>query len=77
MEYNEADFVAYALKENNIGILSRHGNHFELPDGFEIEVEARDLYRLSHAGWVISPFDDIGKLCIFLKNSIERRPTNE
>jgi hypothetical protein len=67
MQYDEADFVAYALKETNIRVVARNGKYFELENGFQIEVEKRDLYRLSHAGWVISPFDDIGKMCNFLK----------
>lgn len=67
MQYNEADFVAYALKETNIHVVARNGKYFELENGFQIEVEGRDLYRLSHEGWVISPFDDIGKMCNFLK----------
>lgn len=71
MEYDEADFVAYALNETQINVLSRNGKYFELEHGFHIEVEGRDLYRLSHEGWVISPFDDIGKLCNFLKINIK------
>lgn len=70
MQYDEADFVAYALKETNINVVARNGKYFELEQGFQIEVESRDLYRLSHEGWVISPFDDIGKLCNFLKVNI-------
>lgn len=71
MQYDEADFVAYALKETNINVLERNGKYFKLEHGFQIEVEQRDLYRLSHEGWVISPFDDIGKLCNFLKINIK------
>ncbi|MCU0469154.1 MAG: hypothetical protein MUF58_11155 [Arcicella sp.] len=69
MEYNESDFVEYALKEIGIEILSRNDKFFNLANGFQIEVEGRDLYRLSHEGWVISPFDDIGRLCTFLQNN--------
>jgi hypothetical protein len=76
MEYNESDFVAYALKETGIEILSRNDKYFDLANGFQVEVEGRDLYRLSHEGWVISPFDDIGKLCTFLKSNKEHKPEN-
>lgn len=71
MQYDESDFVAYALNETGIVIISRNGKFFELEQGFQIEVEGRDLYRLSHEGWVISPFDDIGKLCNFLKVNLK------
>lgn len=67
MHYDEADFLEYALQQMNIKILKRDGKHFELENDFQIEVERRDLYRLSNAGWVISPFDDVGRLCSFLK----------
>ncbi|WP_026993775.1 hypothetical protein [Flectobacillus major] len=78
MEYNESDFVEYALKETGIAILSRNDKYFDLPNGFQIEVEGRDLYRLSHEGWVISPFDDIGRLCTFLQSNINHTTeTNE
>jgi len=70
MQYDEADFVAYALQETGIVVLSRNGKYFDLEQGFQIEVEGRDLYRLSHEGWVISPFDDMGKLCNFLKANL-------
>jgi hypothetical protein len=77
MEYNESDFVEYALKETKITILSRNEQYFQLENGFQIEVEGRDLYRLSHEGWVISPFNEIGSLCEFLRKSIEKAPINE
>ncbi|TDB60389.1 hypothetical protein [Arundinibacter roseus] len=67
MEYNEADFVEYAFKEMGISILKREGKYFFLANNFEVEVEGKDLYRLSNAGWVISPFHDIGALCNFIK----------
>lgn len=69
MTYEESDFVAYALEQMQIGVKSRNGRYFELGGGFILEVERRDLYRLSHEGLVISPFDDIGKLCTFIKNA--------
>ncbi len=74
MEYNESDFVEYALNETKIEVLSRNDKYFTLNNGFQIEVEGRDLYRLSHDGWVISPFDDIGKLCNFLKSNMNFNP---
>nr|WP_293834138.1 hypothetical protein [uncultured Arsenicibacter sp.] len=70
MPYDEADFVAYALHEMNIPVVRRDGKYFDLEKNFRIEVESRDLYRLSCDGWVISPFDDIGHLCSFLKANL-------
>lgn len=75
--YDEADFVAYALQEMKIHVLSRSGKFFELEKGFQIEVEGRDLYRLSNEGWVISPFNDIGDLCLFVKKNLTPYPDEE
>lgn len=68
--YNEADFVEYAFQQMDIPILERKANVFELIGGFSVEVEQKDLYRLSTDGWVISPFDDIGKLIDFIKKNM-------
>ena len=73
--YAEADFVAYAFGRMDIEIAKRDGNLFELANGFVIEVEGPGLYRLSHEGWVISPFDDIGNLCAFIERNTERDDT--
>ena len=70
--YAEADFVAYAFGRVDIVIAKRDGNVFELANGFVIEVEGPSLYRLSHEGWVISPFDDIGNLVAFIERNTER-----
>ncbi|KPM49741.1 hypothetical protein [Jiulongibacter sediminis] len=68
-EYNEADFVAYALSQMDLEVITRNGKYFNLKNGFDIEVEKKDLYRLSKEGWVISPFDDIGQLIEFIKKN--------
>lgn len=71
--YEEAAFVLYALAEMNIPVRAHQDRHIYLENGFTIEVENRDLYRLSADGFVISPFDDVGKLCQF----IQRNQANE
>lgn len=75
-EYNESDFVEYALKQMEVPILNRNGKYFELVGGFSVEVERKDLYRLSTDGWVISPFDDIGKMIEFIKKNLEKDEQN-
>lgn len=67
--YDETAFVLYALSEMKIPVERRNGNHLTLANGYQIEVEARDLYRLSVDGFVISPFNDIGALCLFLQRN--------
>ena len=67
--YDETEFVAYALGQMDLKILERNGNIFELENGFTLEVERKDLYKLSSEGWVISPFDDIGHLIDFVKKN--------
>lgn len=77
VNYNESDFVEYALRQMDIKILKRDGKIFELERGFSVEVENTDLYRLSSEGWVISPFEDIGKMCEFIKKNLEIPLHNE
>lgn len=67
--YNETDFVLYALAEMKIPVQSHTGKHITLANGYQIEVEKRDLYRLGVDGFVISPFDDIGALCQFIQRN--------
>ena len=67
--YDETDFVLYALQEMKLPIIEHNGRHIRLDNGFEIEVEGRDLYRLSAEGFVISPFSDIGELCQFIQRN--------
>jgi len=69
--YDETDFVLYALQEMKLGVRQQVGRHIYLENGFEVEVEARDLYRLSAEGFVISPFTDIGELCQFIQRNQE------
>lgn len=68
--YSEIDFVAYALEKMDIEVLNQYGSHFELIGGFSVEVEKKDLYKLSSDGWVISPFNDIGAMIEFIKRNI-------
>lgn len=77
VNYNESDFVEYALTQMDIKILKRDGKFFELERGFSVEVETTDLYKLSSEGWVISPFEDIGKMCEFIKKNLEIPLHNE
>ncbi|MVM41594.1 hypothetical protein GO730_34510 [Spirosoma sp. HMF3257] len=67
--YNETDFVLYALAEMKIPVQSHTSRHIILANGYQIEVEKRDLYRLSVDGFVISPFDDMGALCQFIQRN--------
>jgi len=67
--YDETEFVLYALAEMKLPVQEHSGKHITLENGYQIEVEKRDLYRLSVAGFVISPFDDVGELCQFIQRN--------
>lgn len=70
VQYNETDFVLYAFEQMGIAVIEKNGKFIKLPQSFVVEVERRDLYRLSVDGFVISPFDDIGNLCSFIKKNL-------
>ena len=69
LNYDETEFVLYALREMKIPVISQEGRYLFLQEGYVIEVEGRDLYRLSAEGFVISPFNDIGALCQFIQRN--------
>ncbi len=67
--YDETEFVLYCLAEMKIPVLAHSGRHVTLANNYRIEVEDRDLYRLTIDGFVISPFNDVGSLCQFIQRN--------
>ncbi|MFD2935147.1 hypothetical protein [Spirosoma flavum] len=67
--YDETEFVLYALAEMKIPVQHHTDTYIKLVNGYEIEVEKRDLYRLTVDGFVISPFNDMGELCQFIQRN--------
>ncbi|MGY6743239.1 MAG: hypothetical protein ACXIUQ_10925 [Cecembia sp.] len=64
---NGTESLLEMMKQFNLPVLTQHGKHIETQNGYVIEVEGPDLYKLIHLGDVIAPFDDLEELCGFIK----------
>ncbi len=63
------DIVAKKLKSLEVDIGKMDDRYIYTSTGFCIEMEGAALFRLSHLGDVIAPFDDIDELCWFIKDN--------
>lgn len=68
--YDAKTLLLLVLKGMDIDVIGEKGKIVEVASGFSIEVEAQSLYRLSHEGMVIAPFDDVVDMCHFIKSNI-------
>jgi hypothetical protein len=63
------ELLLFALEEYGIKVLSNDGKHVVLNNGYSIETEGADLWKLSEGGSVIGPFTDVDELCAFVQRS--------
>jgi hypothetical protein len=61
------DFLLFVLENYHFEIKTDRGNAIDLQNGYTIEIEGADLYRLLENGSVIAPFTDLDELCYFMK----------
>jgi len=61
------DRLARALAGYEISILYREGNKVFVEHDYCIEIEGEQLFKLSHEGFVIAPFDDLDALARMIK----------
>ena len=54
------------LQEAGLRLLSAEGKYLDLAHNYRIEVEREGLYKLSHEGSVIAPFNDERELVQFI-----------
>jgi hypothetical protein len=55
-----------ALSYYEIDTVGVNGNTVLLHNNYEVEVESNGLYKLLQDKAVISPFDDLEELCLFV-----------
>jgi hypothetical protein len=70
-EINYREFLRFALQHFNIAVLSETEKFIELEKDYRIEWENDHLYKLIYKGQVISPFNDIERLCYFIQEDIK------
>ena len=65
----EVSVLLQALEFYGIEVLKIDGKIVDIVGGFSIEAEMENLYKLSEEGYVIGPFNDLNKLCRFIKQN--------
>ncbi|MEL6590114.1 MAG: hypothetical protein AAFQ68_08545 [Bacteroidota bacterium] len=70
-EFDPREFLLFGLKHFGIKLESEKGNHFYLQDGYEIEIEGPQLFKLIHQGMVVGPFGGVESLCEFIAQDIQ------
>jgi hypothetical protein len=69
-EYDPKTLLLLVLQGMDIEVIKDNGKVIEVASRFSIEVEAKSLYRLSHEGMVIAPFNDVIDMCHFIKSNL-------
>ena len=68
-DFDPKEFLIFALNHFGLTIHSQNGNTIELAHHYSIEIEGKNLYKLSQNNEVIAPFDDVEELCNFIKKA--------
>ncbi len=55
------------LRDAGFQIVEVKGKHISLAHTYGVEVEREGLYKLTHGGSVIAPFDDVQELIEFIR----------
>ncbi len=75
-EYDVADFLRFALQHFDIQILRMEGATFDLEQGYAIEIESDQLFKLMYQQQVIAPFNNVEELCNFIKMDMQLHEKN-
>jgi hypothetical protein len=60
-----------ALQQFDIDVTSHEEKIVYVNMGYAIEIEGKNLFKLSQANQVIAPFDDVADLCDFIKMDMQ------
>jgi hypothetical protein len=70
------EFLKTKLSEYGLEVLSESGKLIHLKNGYTIEFEKINLFKLIHEGHVVAPFDDVDELCNFIKMDMQLHGEN-
>lgn len=70
-DYDPKEFMLFALKHFKLKVLSHKDNLIFLDQSYQIEVEGKQLFKLSQGGQVIAPFHDVEELCNFIQMDMQ------
>ena len=54
------------IRESGLKIIAINGRYIDLDHGYRVEIENDSLFKLTHQGSVIAPFDDGAELIEFV-----------
>jgi hypothetical protein len=54
------------LRQSGLTIIAIDGKYIDLAHGYRVEIENDSLFKLTHEGSVIAPFDDGAELVEFV-----------
>lgn len=70
-DYDPKAFLLFALDHFAIEVRSETGKMVYLESDYAIEIEGKNLFKLSQGGQVIGPFASVESLCQFIKQDME------
>lgn len=75
-DHDPKDFLLFALNHFGIAITSYEGKMVHLDMDYTIEIEGKNLFKLSQGRQVVAPFDDVEELCRFIKTDMQLNEKN-
>jgi hypothetical protein len=69
--FDPHDYLLYALEQYGFAVQNDDGKLVALTNGYSIEIEGTDLWKLREDGKVIAPFADLDELCSFMQRANE------
>ncbi len=61
------ELLLRALQDRGIAVLRQEENKVFVENDYCVEVEGKNLFKLSQEGYIIAPYDDLNELCQMIK----------
>ncbi|MEL6968773.1 MAG: hypothetical protein AAFZ63_25235 [Bacteroidota bacterium] len=70
-DYDPKDFLLFALNHFGLEVNHNEGKMVYLKQGYTIEIEGKELFKLSYQDEVVAPFGSVEELCHFIQSDIK------
>lgn len=71
-DYNPKDFLLFALNHFGLEVNYHEGKMVYLKQAYTIEIEGKELFKLSYQDEVIAPFGSVEELCQFIQSDVKQ-----
>ena len=61
------ELLLRALQDSGIAVLRQEENKVFVENDYCVEVEGKNLFKLSQEGYIIAPYDNLNELCQMIK----------